>query len=90
MKLAAAVFHFFGNPRWLYDLSDEDGRQECNKCHHETIADIIHDIQKLPGTAVWKECFHIKNAVAQYNRDLALRDYICSDYACSADKENSE
>ena len=44
MKLASAVFHLFGNPRRLYNPSDEEGRQECNKWHHETIADIIHDI----------------------------------------------
>lgn len=61
----SATLHLLGNPCRFHDPSDQDRGEQRDKGHHKAVADVVHDVQQLPGTAVGERSLHIENAVSQ-------------------------
>ena len=61
-----AVFcYLVGDPFRSDDPADQDTSQQGNEWHQETVADIIHQVQKLGGGAVGQRQLKIEDIVAK-------------------------
>ena len=61
-----AVFRYLvGDPFRSDDPTDQNTGQQGDKWHQEAVADVIHQIQKLCGCAVWQCQVKVQHVVAQ-------------------------
>ena len=63
------VLHLFYDPAGSHDPSDQESREQGDKGHHNTVADIVHQIQELADASVGERQFQIKKAVSERNDD---------------------
>ena len=68
-ELAAAVLDFFDDPVRTDHPADQDRGQHGDEGHHETVADIVHQIQELADAAVGQRELHIELAISQRDDD---------------------
>ena len=68
-EFPAAEFNFLDDPVRTDHPADQDGGQHGDEGHHETVADIIHQIQDLSYAAVGQGKLNIEDAVTQRDDD---------------------
>lgn len=68
-ELASAVLDFFDDPIRADNPADQDRGQHRDEGHHEAVADVVHQVQKLADTAVGQRELNIELAVAQRDDD---------------------
>ena len=63
----AVALHLVNDVIRRHDPADQDGGQQGNERHHNTVADVVHDIQQLRRRAVGQLYLKIEDAVTQRN-----------------------
>ena len=54
----------------------QNGRKQGNERHHHTIANVVHDIEKLSGGAIWKLYLKIENTISKCDHRCAGTDCV--------------
>ena len=59
----AVPLHLINDIVGCHNPANQDGREQCDKRHHDAVADIIHDVKKLSGRAVRQFHLYIDDTV---------------------------
>lgn len=68
-EMLAVSFYFTDDPVRSDHPADQNTGQQRNKRHQEAVADVVHDIKKLPDGTIWKFQFEIQFVVSETDQD---------------------
>ena len=72
----SAPLHFVDHIIRCHQPSNQNGRKQGNERHHHTIANVVHDIEKLSGGAIWKLYLKIENTISQLHMEEVPHDVL--------------
>ena len=63
--MLAVFLHLVDDPLGADDPANQDAGEEADEGHQETVADVVHHIQKLSGAAVGQGQLEVEHVIAQ-------------------------